>query len=134
MVVEAGLPGHADEVGRKPPVDVGIDEQRHLPVRHVGHRGQRRLQGIHGKGDMAPVEVPPRQRPVHPLGKEGIVVGAVRLDLHPRPDPGQGVGQNPQDLRGAAQGIGILEGLRTGASSPVSAPRVVKSRRIRSAT
>ena len=113
MVMDPRLSGHADEIGREPPVHVGIDEERHLPVRHVGHRREGRFQGIHGKGDVAPVEISPHQGMVRLRGKEGVVVGAVRLDLDPRPDPRQGVVQNTHDLGGAPQGIGILKGLRT---------------------
>ncbi len=43
MMMVPRLSGHTDKIGRKPPVHVGIDEKRHLPVRHIGYRGEGRF-------------------------------------------------------------------------------------------
>ena len=101
-----------DQVARQSPIGLGIDQEHHLTVAQVGYGSQRRFQPVHGKGDMTPVKIAAHQNPARLGIENGIVVGRIGLRLHPFFDPDQGIVQNSQHLRRAAQGVRVLQRLR----------------------
>ncbi len=110
--MEYGLrPPDAHEIGRQSAVVLGGHQEHHLPVGHIGDRGQRSLERVHGEGHVSAIEIAAHER--HPrFGIEDrIVVGTVGFDGDPLGYPAQGIVQNTRNLGRAADGVGVLKAL-----------------------
>ncbi len=111
MVDGGALAGHAGQVGRQALAVAGVDQQRHLAVQQVGEVGHRVLHAVHGKGDVATVEVAAMQHTLAFGVDDGVVVGAVQLILDAVAEERQRVRQHADHVRRAADRITVLQAL-----------------------